>query len=214
MQKRRSKSLIALLVAVIVTLLCGCSSGMSADDAKSYTQSILDAAYKGEFKDYIKWTGSTEDEAKEWYESNIETSIDQGGFNSLGLSDELLAKYKKSYKTLLSETKYEMGNVKEDDNDGYTVEINVYPFTGLDGILDETKNNLDIESLAGKSDQEINEAYYSKMQEIMDKKLESPTYGDAQTVTVQVAPDEDGVYSISESDLSQIDAAMFPADGF
>ena len=64
------------------------------------------------------------------------------------------------------------------------------------------------------SAQEINEAYYSKMQEIMDKKLESPTYGDAQTVTIQVAPDGDGVYSISESDLSQIDAAMFPADGF
>ena len=48
----------------------------------------------------------------------------------------------------------------------------------------------------------------------MAQKLESPTYGDAQTFTVHVTPDDDGVYSVSESELAEIDNAMFPSDGF
>lgn len=211
---KRRKSLIALLLTVVMVMLCGCSSGMSADDAKSYTQSILDATYKGEFKDYIKWTGSTEDEAKKLYDGNMDTTLEQAGFTELGLSDELLAKYKQLFKDMASQAKYEVGEAKEDDNDGYTVEVKVYPFTGFDGLQDEVTSQVDVNSLTGKSEQEIYETIFTKMYEIMAQKLESPTYGDAQTITVQVTPDDDGVYSISESDLTEIDNAMFPSDGF
>lgn len=211
---KRRKSLVALLLAMIMVLLCGCGSGMSAEDAKAYTKSILDATYKGEFKDYIKWTDSTEEEAKKLYDSNMDTTLEQAGFAELGISDELLAKYKQLFMDMASNAKYEVGEVKEGDNDEYTVEVTVYPFTGFDGLQDEVTSQLDINSLADKSEQEMYEAIFTKMYEIMAQKLESPTYGDAQTFTVHVTPDDDGVYSISESELAEIDNAMFPSDGF
>ena len=212
--KRRTKSLIAVLIAMVMVLLCGCSGGMSADDAKSYTQSILDATYKGEFKEYIKWTGSTEDEAKKLYENNMDTTLKQAGFTELGISDELLEKYKQLFVDMASKAKYEVGEVKKDGDDGYAVEVKVSPFTGFDGIQNEVTSQLDVESLGDKSEKELYEVIFTKMYEIMAQKLESPTYGSEQTVTVHVKKNDDGEYSISESELTEIDTAMFPSDSF
>lgn len=210
---RRTPKVIAVLTAMIMVLLCGCGSGMSAEDAGSYTKSILDATYKGEFKDYIKWTGSTEDEAKELYDNNLDATLKQVGFTELGISDELLGKYRQLFEDMASKAKYEIGDVEE-DGDGYAVEVTIYPFASFEGIQDEVRNQVDVESLADKSEKEMYEVIFAKMYEIMAQKLESPKYGDAQTLTVQVTPNDDGVYSIPESELTEIDTAMFPSDKF
>ncbi|MFR3391478.1 MAG: hypothetical protein ACLTT1_13425 [[Clostridium] scindens] len=59
----RKKGLLAALVILAMMVLSGC--GMSAEDAQSYAKSVLDANYKGEFKDYVEWTKSSEKEPKE-----------------------------------------------------------------------------------------------------------------------------------------------------
>ena len=73
----RKKGLLAALVILAMMVLSGC--GMSAEDAQSYAKSVLDANYKGEFKDYVEWTKSSEKEAKELYEENIDTTMKASG---------------------------------------------------------------------------------------------------------------------------------------
>ena len=64
MKRMKRKGMLAMLLAGVMTVLCACSSGMSAADAKSYAQAVMDASYKGEFEDYMEWTDSTEEEAE------------------------------------------------------------------------------------------------------------------------------------------------------
>ena len=75
MMKTKKKSLLALLLVLVMVLLSGCQ-GMSKEDAKAYAQSVLDAQYKGEFKAYMEQTDTTEKEAKEMYEGNLDRRRD------------------------------------------------------------------------------------------------------------------------------------------
>ena len=50
--KKRIAGILALTLA-FATLLGGCGSKMTTDDAKSYAQACLDASYKGEFDEYL-----------------------------------------------------------------------------------------------------------------------------------------------------------------
>ena len=60
--KKRIAGIFALTLA-FATLLGGCGSKMTTDDAKSYAQACLDASYKGEFDEYLSQTDSTKEEA-------------------------------------------------------------------------------------------------------------------------------------------------------
>ena len=51
-----------------------------------------------------------------------------------------------------------------------------------------------------------------KMYELMDEKMNNPTYGDKITVTVNVKVDKDGAYYIPQKDLTAVDDALFPED--
>ena len=62
------------------------------------------------------------------------------------------------------------------------------------------------------SDEELNEAIMKKMYELMDEKMNNPTYGDKTTVTVNVKVDKDGAYYIPQKDLTAVDDALFPED--
>ena len=81
--KRMKCGILALLAAVSMAVLTGCGGGMTADDAKEYAQAVLDASYKGEFDSYMELTDSTEEEAREMYEGNVDTTMEVVGFEEL-----------------------------------------------------------------------------------------------------------------------------------
>ena len=162
-KEMRKKGLLAALVILAMMVLSGC--GMSAEDAQSYAKSVLDANYKGEFKDYVEWTKSSEKEAKELYEENIDTTMKESGLNDLGLSEELSANYRQMFVDMVKQAKYEVGEAKEADDDAYAIEITVEPFTGFDGIQDEvtakvTEEVRNMEEIP--SEEQINETLLSK----------------------------------------------------
>ena len=108
----KKRGLLAVLLIAVMTLLCGCG-GMSAEDAQSYAKSIMDASYKGEFDKYIEWTKSSEEEAKELYEGNIDATMQEAGFAGLGLSDELTESYRELFLNMIKQAKYEVGEAKD-----------------------------------------------------------------------------------------------------
>ena len=78
----------------------------------------------------------------------------------------------------------------------------------LDNWVTDTYSNIEYVP----SDEELNEAIMKKMYELMDEKMNNPTYGDKTTVIVNVKVDKDGAYYIPQKDLTAVDDALFPED--
>ena len=180
----RKRGVLAAMLTGVMLVLCGCG-GMTTDEAKDYVKSALDAGYKAEFKEYAEITDSTEKEAKKEYETNLDNSMKEAGFDETGVSDE------------------------------FKVSVEVQEFTAFSTVSEELDNWVtdtysNIEYVP--SDEELNEAIMKKMYELMDEKMNNPTYGDKTTVTVNVKVDKDGAYYIPQKDLTAVDDALFPED--
>ena len=112
----RKRGVLAAMLTGVMLVLCGCG-GMTTDEAKDYVKSALDAGYKAEFKEYAEITDSTEKEAKKEYETNLDNSMKEAGFNETGVSDELKANYRKLFEKMLKSANYKVGEVKEAGDD-------------------------------------------------------------------------------------------------
>ena len=223
----RKRGVLAAMLTGVMLVLCGCG-GMTTDEAKDYVKSALDAGYKAEFKEYAEITDSTEKEAKKdeskeqqnteakkEYETNLDNSMKEAGFDETGVSDELKANYRKLFEKMLKSANYKVGEVKEAGDDEFKVSVEVQPFTAFSTVSEELDNWVtdtysNIEYVP--SDEELNEAIMKKMYELMDEKMNNPTYGDKTTVTVNVKVDKDGAYYIPQKDLTAVDDALFPED--
>ena len=156
-----------------------------------------------------------EKEAKKEYETNLDNSMKEAGFDETGVSDELKANYRKLFEKMLKSANYKVGEVKEAGDDEFKVSVEVQPFTAFSTVSEELDNWVtdtysNIEYVP--SDEELNEAIMKKMYELMDEKMNNPTYGDKTTVTVNVKVDKDGAYYIPQKDLTAVDDAIFPED--
>ena len=210
----RKRGVLAAMLTGVMLVLCGCG-GMTTDEAKDYVKSALDAGYKAEFKEYAEITDSSEKVAKKEYETNLDNSMKEAGFDETGVSDELKANYRKLFKKMLKSANYKVGEVKEAGDDEFKVSVEVQPFTAFSTVSEELDNWVtdtysNIEYVP--SDEELNEAIMKKMYELMDEKMNNPTYGDKTTVTVNVKVDKDGAYYIPQKDLTAVDDALFPED--
>lgn len=210
----RKRGVLAAMLTGVMLVLCGCG-GMTTDEAKDYVKSALDAGYKAEFKEYAEITDSTEKEEKKEYETNLDNSMKEAGFDETGVSDELKANYRKLFEKMLKSANYKVGEVKEAGDDEFKVSVEVQPFTAFSTVSEELDNWVtdtysNIEYVP--SDEELNEAIMKKMYELMDEKMNNPTYGDKTTVTVNVKVDKDGAYYIPQKDLTAVDDALFPED--
>lgn len=214
---KKAKKVIGFLVAAVVFLLTACK--MNPQDVGAYAKSVLDAGYKADFTEYTKQTDSTKEEAEQLYEDNIERIMTSSGFGSVGLSDELLEKYRQLFKDMLAMADYEVGEVTEEEDGSFTVSVTAKPLIIFEGLQAEVTEVVEAE-LSGITDisqipgqDEINEMVFQKMYDALVKRMESPEYGEAQQAELKVSADSNNVYSVSETDLTALDGLMFPTDG-
>ena len=126
---KKMKSLVLILVlAVSAWTLTGCG-GMSEDEAKEYAQAVLDASYKGEFDSYMELTDSTEEEAREMYEGNMDATMAAVGFEEMGASQEMQEDYRQLFLDMAKLAKYSLGEVTEIE-DGFEIQVTVEPGEG------------------------------------------------------------------------------------
>lgn len=209
---KRMKCLVFALVLVISAwALAGCG-GMSEDEAKEYAQAVLDASYKGEFDSYMELTDSTEEEAREMYEGNMDATMAAVGFEEMGVSQELQADYRQLFLDMAKLAKYSLGEATEIE-DGFEIQVTVEPFIGLNGLETELTDSLMAQlSESGEipDDEELGQMTMETMYDLMQDRLEAPEYGEAETMTIRVTADSDNVYSIPEEDTTALDNALFP----
>lgn len=203
-------SLMIAMAACFSMLLGGCGKKLTTENAPDYVKSALDACYKAEFDDYMEFTKSTQEEAEELYQTGLDTNMEASGIVASDVSSELQEQYRQLFADILSISKYEVGEAKE-DGDGFTVEVTVEPFLMFNGLDQELLPLLETEEAQTLTDEEIEPYVFQKMYELMSSKLESPEYGEPTTVTVHIQPDDDGVQTINEDDLAALDAAMYSA---
>lgn len=214
---KMKKRILSVLLTVAMMLALTACGGMTTDDAKTYVQSVLDASYKADFSEYTEQTDSTEEEAQQLYDENLDNIMSMGGFSDAGLSEELTENYRQLFQDMLAQAKYEVGDATEGEDDGFVVEVSAEPFTAFEGLQDEVMTAVQEEMMnitdisQFPSDEEINEMVFQKMYDSLVQRMASPAYGEAQTVDLHVELN-DNMYSINEDDLTALDAILFPTD--
>lgn len=217
---KKLKNLIKMTSVGVLSMLMvvGCGSKF---DASGYTKAVLDVSYKGETKQYMELTESTQEQADAIFEDNLDLVMQE--FATLGLSDDLEANYRQLFADIMNQAKYTVGEAKETEGDNFEVEVTVEPITLFDDTYEEFQNQstayaeqVGTEVMNGAqmpSDAEMQnkvfEIYYNILKAELDAGLK---YGEAETVTVHVEQDGNKVYSIVEDDLAALDEAMISMD--
>lgn len=204
------------LTAIAAALLClsmlmsGCGKKATPEDAQTYVQATLDAYYKGDYDAYMEKTKCTEDEAKAMHDEILQANLDASGLESM-LDDETVEKLRQLFSDLFNNCKYTVSNAQE-DGDGFTVEVTVEPFKlNYDQMLVDMEaavSEVDPETAANMTEDEAVAYAMDLMFNIMSEKVTSPEYGEAETFTVHIQPDDDGVLTASEDDLYDISNSL------
>ena len=204
MSERRTcimkKLVAALLAGVMVFSLAACGEKEEDFDAKGYVEGVLDATYHGDYKAHAEDVGeSEEDIKKELEDNNIQVAKDalaQSGLTAY------VAMIEDGYKKITWTVK----DAVKDDNDNFTVDVEITPVGLLDNLQTIFTNKLQ-EAVANGVDES---GYMAVFNESVQESIDQAQTYDPQTVTLNVTYEEnsdgDHVYSINESDMEKLDS--------
>ena len=214
---KRLKKLAVLLVTALVLATTGCGQEF---DAQGYVQGDLDAVLKGEISaDYLKLVDSTEEEILAENEEIMDENM--AVFTELGLSDEMVEKYRGYMTELMKMCKYTVGEA-EKTSDGYTVPVTVEPILfgeALNNALGDAETDLVnwITEVAASgevpSDEEIIEKTYDILYTYLDASLEEIQYGEGVEYTLHVYKDSDNKYTVNEDDVTALGESIIDVSG-
>jgi VCBS repeat-containing protein len=194
--KKAKNTLIVTLVALAMVFTTAC--GGSSFDASGYITSFMDALTKGEVTEYATITGQTEEEAGQEYQSFLDSMRE--AFAEEGVTDETLDKIVDVYVQVLKQAKYTVHEAEKTE-EGYDVTVDIEPITGLyEGLMDEVSGEMDAAVESGDLTMDnMYEWIYSNMADKMATRVDSLSYGEAQSVTIQIVKGDDG-YEIKDQD--------------
>lgn len=208
----KKRSIIYLLVIsfVISTILAACSREEEFD-AAGYVKSALDAMYHQEYKEYAKFLDISEEEARADAEEAFQEGIDQEFADFEGITDEGIAQYSELMKKVDGLAKYEVGEAKKNDDGNYVVTVKVEP-SDVFQTLESSSAEVSEEKIMQGLDAMDPGVFADVLIESVQKSIDKNTYGEAVTVEVVVAKDDDDVYNLDDSEMEKLGEAMFPTE--
>ncbi len=205
---RKGRKVWAAVLALAMCLgVAGCGKEF---DAAAYTQSVLEANYHEEYGAYAEFRNISKEEAQKEIEDN-RISLAEQELSVIGdATDEEIATYVESVKSMEKLASYEVKSAEKQEDDSYVVTVEITPSLVYQK-LEEVSAEITMEMIAdGKNPMESNSTFYELLNESVKKAIEVNEYGDATTIEVKVAKDDDGAYGISEEDMQAIEDALFP----
>lgn len=208
--KRSYRSLFAAAVLILMLALAGCGA---AFDPVSFVQGSLDAAIQGnvtqEFIDSVDDVDSVEEleaDYDEMLDLVTDTTLASAGFTDA--SESIRADLKDMFANLMSKTKYEVTGEYTEEGDGYTVEVTAYPLITFGKVIEDAdgtvENTVMARCTASMTMEEILNIYMEEMIIAMNAALANPEYGEAQTFDIAVTMDEEGYYTVDETDVEEL----------
>ena len=180
-------------------------------DAKFYVQGSLDAYYHGDYKDYADLLEISEKDAKKEIEEDFNESIQQQFDDSDNITDKGIADYAKKLVEVKKLAKYKVQDEKKDEDGVYTVSVQVEP-SNVFQTLQQSSTEVSNEKIKQGLDGNDPEVFVAVLTESVQKSLEKNRYGKAVTVNVSVEKDNSGKYGLSDTEMSKLEAAMFPTE--
>ena len=225
------KTLAALTLAAALCL-SGCSTSqaqISRYNAGVYVRGVLDETYTGSpAADYLKMVDHTPQQAREVFEKNLDAEYDQRLALRFELEEQYVPRtlredflalldkvYEKASYTVKSTTLMEGGR--------YCVELSVTPVTFFaaaysDGYA-QLRRDFDLthslppdqesedmsEAQLRRAREDYESAWAQEVYDYLYTRLDHITTGPAVTLLVLVSPDSQGLYTLSATDLQNVD---------
>ena len=199
-----------VIVSLLFVLLCACSKQPDFD-AKSYVKSSLDAEYHREYADYANLMEISEKDAKKQIEEDFNESIRQQFASSDNITEEEITAYTEKMAEVKKLAKYKVQDEKKDEDGNYTVSVKVEP-SDVFQTLQQSSAEVSKEKIAQGMKETDPGVFASVLTESVQKSLEKNSYGKTVTVKVSVEKDNSGKYGLSDTEMSKLEAAMFPTE--
>jgi len=223
------KKFLSLLCAAMMALsLTACGGrGLTTLDAADYVRGLMDLTYYGTLdQDYLKSVDVTEEEGRADYEKGLEVEY-QYFTRCFDMDTSLLTdQTREAIVTLLADiyqqAKYEVKPGSRTDS-GFSVEVVIEPI----GIIPHVVNNYMEEYSKAFAAQYANvdwslispeeeSAFWLTYEngwamgivELFREHEEELDYLETRRITVEIRPDDTGVYSLSDADFSNLDALI------
>lgn len=217
---------VGLAVGLLAALAACGGGGLTAKDASTYIQGDLDATYRGIYdSDYIDMVEDmTQADAEEVYQNNIEWEAENlMYFLAIGYPDDaVIAKAQELVKEIYSNAKYSVGTASKLDNGDFAVEVVISPIEIL-SLMDEslwTDHWDEVLSQSGVTTQEQIDAMSDEDYTVLDSQygmlmlgevealMSQLTYGEDQSVMLQLKLDDEGYYSPVSTGYQKLDEIM------
>lgn len=216
-----------LACALAVTLTaCG---GLSGSDVTSYVQGELDCTYKGQYsQEYLDLVeGMTEEAAQQQYEDNAQAEA-QRLLNYLEVyfpTDQVNQRATQLVKDIYANAKYTVGDGNKLQGGDFAVEVILSPIELFHLIPDETYSQVwtqvcadngttpeQAETLGDEVYQALDEQYANQMMDQVEAVLSQVTYGQDQSVMLQLKLDGE-YYSLVSTGWQTLDDMVIDYTG-
>lgn len=225
------KMLTALTAGLLAAALTACGgSGLTSFDATAYVQGLMDETYLGVFdKDYMEMVDIDEEEAMATYQNSLEVEYtyiaENFSFEDDYLTDETYQAALDMIAELYQNARYEVKPATKIEK-GFAIEVSVQPYDLIAVINEEYMEDYATafrEKYATYTSDIVNAMSDAEYEEFMTEYENDWANGvldlfrdhadqgghlAAQSIIVQMIPDDDGYYTITDNDFANLDALI------
>ena len=211
------KKMFAFLATLI--MLCGMftACGNVSTTYANYVQAVMDCTYHGDTTEYITLTGATEQQAQFIYDNEIRSVVSlicqKFDVDVNCLSEDTYEKYAKFSRNLLNQISYHAEPSIKTGN-GYQVTLTAQPPKIWDTVFSYIEDAYVSDYLprfAKISDKDSAQFkiqmsnWGKKVIAVLNEHFEEITFEETKYITIQIQPDENGKYNISEYEWLTVD---------
>lgn len=220
MRKNLKKVIAMLGMACMLTSVTACQPKF---DAAGYVKSYADANYKGEFDKYAELCKVDVSQAEKVYNENVETMVTTLA-SGLELDDEMEQKYTNLVKELIGKVKYTVEDDVEYKDGEFTVKVKTERLNFVVDTSEAYKLGKEIGEKAAKEylkeHKKVDQSEYTEfleskvveaLYEYFSDVVKNATYDEAETIEITVAENDEGLYAMSEAEISEFDNALIKA---
>lgn len=216
--KRIATAGMALALTLSLTSCSLLGGSLTTTDATAYIQGLLDETYLGVFsEDYMDMVDISRTEAEETYLNGLEVEAEYfADFMRISnLTDEIKDEIMTLYKEIYAKADYTVESASKLDDRTFAIKVRVKPLDimhlvseAMEDYMADFYNAYTDEEVEAMTDEEY-DAYDAEWAKrviaLCYEKLPEMGYLDETSLVVQLAKDEDDVWSIPDDDFSNLD---------
>lgn len=205
--KRTNRMISAVLCLLCVLSLAGCAQ--QADfNVTGYIEAMLVSSYTGDNTEYMSFTSQSDSQADENNSTTVNNALVRfrNKYN-LFTTEEQDAALSEVFKTAYANSRYTVRD-KTEASYGYDVVISYTPQTTFSDISGQIQNLID--SSSDTSGSEDGENYIDKIIALCSNMVENPSYGEDETITIDIQESESGELSMNINLFDQLDSSILP----